>query len=279
MSKITTGATVNKKASLAIGVFDSGLGGLTVVRELKKILPYEDIIYLGDTARLPYGSKSPETIRRFSKENALFLARRGVKIIVVACHSASSVALGELEASFSLPIVGVLKPACLAAINLTKNGRIGIIGTYATIEAGTYERILKALNPNIEIIARPTPLLVPLVEEGIFSGPVTLMILKDYLQPLLREKIDTLLLGCTHYPLLIPAIRRVLKNKITLVDASQKTSIAIKEILKEKNLLNPQKNNGKITFYFTDLSPNLYLIARRFLNFEPKEVFRASLRE
>ncbi|MCS7257895.1 MAG: glutamate racemase, partial [candidate division WOR-3 bacterium] len=147
---------------LAIGVFDSGLGGLSVVKELRKVLPHEDIIYFGDTARLPYGSKSPDTIRKFSKENTRFLLDRGVKIVVVACHSASSVALSDLEREFSLPIIGVLYPAASSAVKKTRNKKIGVIGTHLTIETGTYEKIIKSLDAQVEIIAKPAPLLVPL---------------------------------------------------------------------------------------------------------------------
>lgn len=264
---------------LAIGVFDSGLGGLSVVKELRKVLPHEDIIYFGDTARLPYGSKSPETIRKFSKENTKFLLDRGVKAIIVACHSASSVALPELEREFSLPIIGVLYPAASAAVKKTRNRKIGVIGTTLTIEAGTYEKIIKSLDPKIEIIAKPAPLLVPLVEEGWVKSPITLQVLKIYLEPLLKEKIDTLLLGCTHYPLLKPAIRKIIKEQVNLVDASLETAVSTQKLLSEQNLLNPQKSQGKLKFYFSDLSPQLYLVAQRFLGFELKEVNRASLSE
>ncbi|MBS4015022.1 MAG: glutamate racemase [Candidatus Latescibacteria bacterium] len=262
-----------------IGVFDSGIGGLTVVKALKKVLPYEDIVYFGDTARLPYGSKSSPTIIRFALQDAKFLVNRQVKMIIVACHSVSSVALPDLKKHFRLPIIGVIEPGAKAAVQASKNNCIGIIGTQATILAGAYERAIKNLNRQVEIVARSTPLFVPLAEQGWTTGPIALQIAKTYLTPMIGEKIDTLLLGCTHYPLLKNTIAKVFKQKVRIVDAALETALETKIILQAKKLLNPQKLAGTMKFYLSDLTPNFSSIGRQFLGADLTEVFRASISE
>jgi glutamate racemase len=266
----------NKKP---LGVFDSGVGGLTVVKALKKILPNEDIIYFGDTARVPYGTKSPTTITQFAMQNTKFLVDRNVKMIIVACHSVSSVCLDDLKKTFDLPIIGVIEPGAKAAVKATKNKRIGVIGTQATILSGAYERAIKGLCKEIEIVAKATPLFVPLAEEGWITNPITYQIAKTYLAPMIEENTDTLLLGCTHYPLLKTMISKVFRNKVKIVDASLETALEAKTILENYNLSNSSKKKQTMRFYLSDLTPNFSEIGRRFLGSNLDEVFRASLSE
>jgi glutamate racemase len=269
----------NAQSSKPIGVFDSGIGGLTVVKSLRKILPNEDIIYFGDTARVPYGSKSPQIITQFSFQDAKFLIARNVKMIIVACHSASSVALEDLKKKFDLPIIGVIEPGAKAAIRATENKCIGVIGTQATILSGAYERAIKKLSKEVEIVAKATPLFVPLAEEGWISTPITYQIARTYLTPMISENIDTLLLGCTHYPLLKNTISKVFRKKVKIVDASLETALEVKTILESNNLMNKIKKTRSLRFYLSDLTPNFADIGRRFLGSDLGEVFRASLSE
>lgn len=257
-----------------IGIFDSGIGGLTVVKEIRKSLPNEDIIYLGDTARLPYGTKSFDSIIQFSRENAKFLLKRVVKYIVIACYSSTSVALEILQKEFSVPIIGVIKPGAKKAMELTKNNKIGVIGTSLTIYSGSYEKAFQELNAKVEVLGRPCPLFMPLVEEGLLDHPATELIARMYLEPLKKDGIDTLLLGCTHYPLLLNMIKKVLGN-INYVDASWELSQELTVLLNEKNLLNPT-GKGNLTIYLTDFSMNFKEIAERFLNEPMKNFFRVA---
>lgn len=258
-----------------IGVFDSGIGGLTVVKEIRKTLPSEDIIYLGDTARLPYGTKSTESIIQFSRENAKFLIARGVKYIVIACYSSSSVAVEVLQKELQIPVIGVIKPGVKRALELTKNKRIGVIGTTLTIQSGAYEKAFQELSANVEIIGKPCPLFVPIVEEGFMEHPAAELIAREYLEPLKKDNIDTLLLGCTHFPLLLNVIKKVLGD-IIYVDASKELGKEIARSLAEKDLFNPT-GKGNITVYLTDFSMNFKEIAERFLGETLKNYFRASL--
>lgn len=265
-----------------IGVFDSGIGGLTVVRALKRILPNENIVYLGDTARVPYGIKSPEAITRFAFEDTRFLINRKVKLVVVACHSVSSVCLPELKKSFSVPIIGVIEPGARAALAATKNRRIGVIGTQATITAGTYERVIREIakkgkpSKDVEIVAKSTPLFVPLVEEGWVDNEIALLVAKSYLLTFQAEGIDTLLLGCTHYPLLKDIIQNVLK-KVKLVDSSTATALAIKKILTERDLMRAESRQPDYRFYLSDITPNFAEVGRRFFGEAISNVVRASI--
>lgn len=258
-----------------IGVFDSGIGGLTVVKEIRRSLPSEDIIYLGDTARLPYGTKSFDSIIQFSRENTKFLLARGVKCIVIACYSSTSVALEILQKEIQIPIIGVIKPGVKKALELTKNNKIGVIGTSLTIHSGAYEKAFQDLDTEVEVIGRACPLFVPLVEEGFIDHPATEFIAREYLEPLKKDNIDTLLLGCTHFPLLLDVIRRVLGD-INYVDASQELGRELAYLLAERDLLNPS-GNGNINIYLTDLSINFKEIAERFLGEPLKNYFRAGL--
>lgn len=259
-----------------IGIFDSGIGGLTVAKEIRKILPHEDIIYLGDTARLPYGTKSIESIIQFSTENTQFLISRGAKFIVIACYSSSSVALDILQKRFSLPIIGVIKPGAKRALELTKTGKIGVIGTTLTIYSGAYEKAFKELNARCEILGKACPLFVSLVEEGWFDHPATKLIAEAYLKPLKEDNIDTLLLGCTHFPLLMKVIGQTMGD-INYVDASREVGLELAHELKSLDLKNPA-GDGSISIYLTDLSMNFKEIGERFLGEPMHNVSRVALK-
>ena len=211
-------------AAAPIGVFDSGIGGLTVVRELARQLPNESIIYFGDTARVPYGPKSPDTVRRYSREITSYLQDQGVKAVVVACNTATAHALPDLQAEFSLPVVGVVDPGARAAVEATRGGRIGVIGTAGTVRSGAYERAIHSIDPTLHVIARACPLFVPLVEEGWLDTEPTRLIAREYLAPIADASIDTLVLGCTHYPLLKPLLAAVLGPGVRLIDSAEKTA-------------------------------------------------------
>jgi len=259
-------------------VFDSGIGGLTVVRALRRLLPDESIVYFGDTARVPYGTKSAETIRRFARQDADFLVERGVKLVVVACHSASSVALEELERLSPVPVLGVIEPGARALVEASRLGRVGVIGTAATVRAAAYERAIRRLSPKVQILAKATPLFVPLAEEGWLDGAVAELACRRYLGELKQEGIDALLLGCTHFPLLAPVISRVMGPSVRLVDSSEETARAAAELLKRLRLRAP-KGRGRQQFYLSDLTPSFETVGARFLGAALAEVTRASVGE
>ncbi len=210
--------------SAPVGVFDSGIGGLTVAHEVIRQLPHESVLYFGDTARVPYGPKSPDTVRRYSREIAGFLRDQGVKSIVIACNTATAHALNVLRDEFDMPVIGVVEPGARAAVSVTTGGRIGVIGTVGTIKSGAYERAIRAINPDVFITARACPLFVPLVEEGWTSHEATRLIAREYLEPLVAADIDTLVLGCTHYPLLKPLLHEVLGPGVRLIDSAEETA-------------------------------------------------------
>ena len=218
-------------SSSPIGVFDSGIGGLTVVAALRRTLPAEKILYVGDTARVPYGGKSPETVTRYSKEIADVLVSEGAKMVVVACNTASALAVPSLSLSYPVPLVGVIEPGAAAAVLATRNGRIGVIGTKATVTSDAYGKAIRALNPEIIVTAVACPLLVPLIEEGLFEDEITRTMVRRYLEPLLRAGIDTLVLGCTHYPLLKRVIARICGKQVTLVDSAENCALAVRALL------------------------------------------------
>jgi glutamate racemase len=219
----------------AIGVFDSGVGGLTVFKEIAELLPGEELVYLGDTARVPYGAKSPSTVLRYALEAAAFLSDQRVKMLVVACNTASSVAITELEERFSLPVIGVIEPGARKAAVLTRNRRVGVIGTEGTVKSGAYTRAIQAIDPTIEVFPLPCPLFVPLVEEGWIDHPVTHLAAREYLAPLLEERIDTLVLGCTHYPLLKATLSAILGAGVQLVDSAQETAVLVSNVLRQRD--------------------------------------------
>jgi len=265
----------NMNDSRPIGIFDSGIGGLTVVKAVRELLPSENIFYLGDTARVPYGGKSPVTVERYSREMIEMLVAEDVKAIVIACNSASAVALPNLEGDFRVPIVGVIQPGAQAAVAATRNRHVGVIGTRATIKSGAYERAIRALDPDIAIAARPCPLLVPLIEEGWLNDEITDRIIARYLEPLVRQGIDTLVLGCTHYPLLADAISRFLQGKVTLVDSAKNCAKAVEQLLDRESIRNP-KASGKLQVALTDTPEGFLDVAREALQLE---IGKVELRE
>lgn len=248
----------------AIGVFDSGVGGLTVVRELLRQLPYEDIIYFGDTARVPYGIKSKETVIRFSIENILFLLKHEVKLICVACNTVSSVALPVIKNHFKVPIVGVINPGVREAVYATQNKCIGVIGTRGTIRSRTYENQIVQLDPDIKVVATTCPLFVPFVEEGWLSGRVVMDVARTYLKPLRDAKADTVILGCTHYPLLKPVIKQALGKNVNLIDSAKQVAMEVKRILSAEGMLNKARR-AKHKFYVSDNPEWFNGLAKRFL--------------
>ena len=261
---------MNKKA---IGVFDSGIGGLTVYKALKDKMPNEKVIYLGDTARLPYGTKSAETIIKFSEDNAQFLLSRDVKIIVVACNSASSYAIKPLQEKLKIPVFGVIEPGAEAAVKWSKNS-IGVIGTTATISSGAYEKMILEKKPGAKIIAKDCPLFVPLVEEGWLTHKVTRLVAEEYLLPLKEKGIDSLVLGCTHYPVLKGVIGDVLGDRITLIDSAEVISEKAYAILKEKDWLDGNRKVGteQDEFFVTDFPARFKKVGEIFLGREIEKV-------
>jgi glutamate racemase len=258
--------------SQPIGVFDSGIGGLTVVKALRDLLPNEPIIYLGDTARVPYGSRSASTVVRYSLEIANMLLERNAKMVVVACNTVSSVALDQLEASLPVTVTGVIQPGAQAAIQASRNHHVGVIGTRATIRSGAYERALRALEPKVQVTSRPCPLLVPLIEEGLLRDSVTDQMIARYLDPMLAEGIDTLVLGCTHYPLLTEAIGRHLGNKVSLVDSARNCALAVKSLLDRESLRAPNNAPGDLQVGLTDKPDNFLRVAKEALQLEIGEI-------
>ncbi|HEV3408925.1 MAG TPA: glutamate racemase [Chthoniobacterales bacterium] len=258
--------------SRPIGVFDSGIGGLTVVSALRRLLPNESIYYVGDTARVPYGGKSPATVQRYSLEVASLLLNGDAKTVVVACNTASSLALPQLEQELPVTVTGVIEPGARAAVAATQNGHVGVIGTRATIKSGAYERALRQLDSSVKVTARACPLLVPLIEEGWLESRVTDDVLMQYLQPLVEDGVDTLVLGCTHYPLLRPAIQRLLRGTITLVDSAENCALAVRELLRREGLNAPEDDDGSLAVALTD-PPDAFLeIAHQALQLEIGEV-------
>jgi len=249
----------------SIGIFDSGLGGLTVVKEVIRQLPREDVVYYGDTARVPYGTKSRKSIIRFSRKNTLVLMQSHVKMIVVACNSSASYAMPTLRKHFRIPILGVIEPGVQSAIKTTKNRKVGVIATAATIASGSYEKKLKSGLPNVKVYTRPCPLLVPLVEEGRLDGPVTRAVVKEYIQPLLNKGIDTLILGCTHYPLLKSVIQNVAGKRVVLIDSAQAMALAVEKKLNALGLASERKRKAKYKLILSDKPQNFEKIAQRFL--------------
>lgn len=263
--------------SAPLGLFDSGIGGLTVVRAVQELLPNESIIYLGDTARVPYGSKSPETIRRFAEEDVRFLLNQNVKAIVVACNTATAHALPQLKELSRIPILGVIEPGVEAALAHPETQRVGIIATRGTIGSHAYQHALAQNRTGLMILEQPTPLLVPLIEEDWLHHPATREVLQTYLQPLLDRDMDTLMLACTHYPLLIPLLREMLGDSIRLVDSATTCAEHLKQELTRLDLLAPEDHKAQLKIYLTDLSEQFETLARRFLRQKPPRIERVSL--
>ena len=248
-----------------IGVFDSGIGGLTIVNALAKILPHEKIVYVGDTARVPYGNKSTERIQQYSEEITRWLIQEECKIVVVACNTASSHALDNLKSKFNIPIIGVIEPGVEASIYATQNNRIGVLGTYGTIRSNAYGQALKRLNKDILVINQACPLFVPLVEEGWVNGEVPEKIAKIYLENIVASDVDTLILGCTHYPLLKSTINKVMNIKIKLVDSVDTTASVVQSVINELELYPEKDKSGGIFCHVTDSVDLFESLAGRFL--------------
>lgn len=256
-----------------IGVFDSGVGGLTVAREIMRQIPNERIVYFGDTARVPYGSKSKDTIIRYSRQIIRFLESEGVKAIVIACNTASAFAIDTVQKEFPMPIIGVIEPGAKVAVETTKNERIGIIGTEGTINSGMYASFIKKQNPNIDVIAKACPLFVPLVEEGMLEDPITDEVAKRYLNSLKDEDIDTLIMGCTHYPLLMKTIAKVMGDRVKLVNPAYETAIELKQLLEKEKLANVCEVDSPTQmyrFYVSDAADKFKNFANSILPFDIK---------
>ncbi len=258
-----------------IGVFDSGVGGLTVLKSLVSLLPRENFLYVGDTARVPYGSKSPESVRRFALEIARFLKRRGVKMVVVACNTVSSVALPDLRRFLPVPVLGVIEPGARAALAATRSGRVGIIGTEATIRSRAYEQAVKRLDGMVRTFSAACPLFVPLVEEGWIHHPVTRQVASLYLSPLLKKRVDTLILGCTHYPLLKPVLKKTARG-VELIDSADETAKAVRSRLEQDGLL-AHGRPGRCEFFSSDDPVKFMSLGRRFLGLHVRGVERIHL--
>ena len=252
-----------------IGVFDSGVGGLTVVSALRRRLPSESILYFGDTARVPYGTKSPETIRRFTREITRFLAQRGVKMVIVACNSCSATALDCVGLEFNGPTLGVIVPGAETAVQQTKTGRIGVIGTPATIGSGAYEKAIRERLPEVRVFSTACPLFVPLAEERMESHAATHLIAQEYLQPLLDQKIDTLILGCTHYPLLKSTLQEVVGPEVKVVDSAESTAQAAAEMLDRLGLHSHGEAGLSARFFVSDDPSGLEKMHHRLMPDDP----------
>jgi glutamate racemase len=251
--------------SAPIGVFDSGIGGLTVAHEVIRQLPHESIVYFGDTARVPYGPKSPDTVRRYSREIASFLDDQGVKSIVIACNTATAHALGVLREEMDMPVIGVVEPGARAAVAATKSGHVGVIGTAGTIKSGAYERAIRDIDPNILVTPRACPLFVPLVEEGWTDHEATRLVAREYLEPILAAEIDTLVLGCTHYPLLKPLLREVLGSDVRLIDSAEETAAETARTLDAAGLSADSDAEPAYRFIASDDPLQFLQLGQRFL--------------
>ncbi len=247
---------------MAIGVFDSGLGGLTVVKELIKLLPNEKIIYFGDTARVPYGSKSAKVVTKYSKEITKFLLTKQIKLLVIACNTASAMALEEVSKMVDIPVIGVIKPGSRRAVNTTRNGRIGVIGTRGTVESKSYMNEIKNLKGDAEVLQKACPLFVPLIEEGLVDEEITLMAAKMYLGEI--TNIDTMVLGCTHYPLIKDIIKEIVEKDVILIDSAEETAIEVRSILYENRILAKSKN-GEPEFFVSDAPERFSEVGKLFL--------------
>lgn len=259
-----------------IGVFDSGVGGLTVVRALLSRLPHENIVYFGDTARVPYGPKSPQVVRAYASQDAEVLLRHDVKLIVVACNTVSAVALDVVQKHARVPVVGVITPGAAAAVRASRTKRIGVIGTAGTIRSQAYLNAIHLMDATVQVFGRACPLFVPLVEEGWIDHQVTRMIVKEYLFPLMLEKVDTLVLGCTHYPLLARTIAAVVHDNITLIDSGEAAAASVESELRSRHLANGSTAKPLLQFLVSDIPDKFAEIGERFLGQTLGRVSRVS---
>jgi len=248
---------------LPIGIFDSGVGGLTVMKEIMRALPQESILYVGDTARVPYGVRSPEVVSKYSLENAHFLVSQGIKLLVVACNTSSSVSLDLLRRQFSIPVVGVIEPGAKAAVKRTKLKKIAVIGTETTINSRAYEKAVKSIDRTVKVYGIACPLFVPLVEEGWLEGEIVTLTAEKYLAPVRQNGVDTLILGCTHYPMIKKTISQIVR--IPLIDSAVETANEVKYILANKKMLCRKKNKPLRRFFVTDAPEKFVRTGERFL--------------
>ena len=260
-----------------IGVFDSGIGGLTVVHALHHRLPHENIVYFGDTARVPYGPKSPQVVREYAAQDVDFLVSMDVKMVVIACNTVSSVALDVVQKHAKVPVAGVILPGAEAAVKATSKKRVGVIGTRATINSNAYTHAIRQLDREVEVLSQECPLFVPLAEEGWVDHKVTELVAKEYLFPLKQQKIDTLILGCTHYPILRDAIQKAVDGEVTLIDSGEATASTVEKILDEQNLRNRSEQRANLQFYVSDIPVKFAEVGERFLGEKMGRVQRAIL--
>lgn len=263
--------------SQPIGIFDSGLGGLTVAKEIFRLLPNEDVIYFGDTGRYPYGPRSEDIIVEFSRQNTRFLLEQGVKMIVVACNTASALALSVIEQDCDVDMLGVTKPGALSAVKATRNGKIGVIGTTGTVSSDIYAKEIGELDSKIKVFSLACPLFVHLVEEGYLNKPASKLIAEDYLAPFRTNGVDTLVLGCTHYPLLKNVIREVLGDKVVLIDSAEETAQAVYQHLMNTDILREKTTDVLHKFYVSDLPDRFHQVARHFLGDKITNVIRIDI--
>jgi glutamate racemase len=262
-----------------IGVFDSGIGGLTVVKHLSSVLPKEHIVYFGDTARVPYGSKSNSTVIEYSIQDTNFLLHKNVKLVVVACNTASSIALRELQTKFTVPVIGVIFPGAQMAVHESKNGRIGVIGTRATINNKAYSKAIREINNNFEVFEKACPLFVPLAEEGWTHHQATYEIAEEYLKELREKEIDTLVLGCTHYPILADVIQEVIGNNVKLIDSGVATAEVVKNEIHKLKLGTIHKVHPNLDLFVSDIPTKFQEVAELFLGKAVKEAVKVDLEE
>ena len=273
--------SIDNKNAAPVGVFDSGVGGLTVAREIMRQLPNENLVYFGDTARVPYGSKSRDNIIRYSRQIIHFLKTKGVKAIVIACNTASALALDVVREESDIPIIGVVEPGARAALQITQTKKIGVIGTEATVQSAMYGKIIKGLDPTVSVIGKAFPLFVPLVEEGFAKHKVTEEIIDYYLASMKESDIDSLILGCTHYPLLRSRIRAYLGDKIQLVNPAYETAMDLKYILKESGMENAGKEGEHATysFYVSDAADKFKQFANSILPYDIETTQQINIEE
>lgn len=256
---------ISDKRDAPIGIFDSGVGGLTVFRAIERRLPNESLIYLGDTARVPYGTRSLATVERYALEDAAFIYSKKIKAIVIACNTISALAANRLRDKYSIPVIGVIRPGARRAIETTRNGYVGVIATEGTIASGAYERAMLSMRSGLEIISRACPLFVPLAEEGWAAHPVTRQVAEEYLAEIRSSRVDTLVLGCTHYPILRPVIEEVMGNEVAFIDSGEAVAEQVAAVLEEQGLLRAMDEPRTEEFYVTDSAARFRKVAELFL--------------
>lgn len=262
-----------------IGVFDSGLGGLTVLKEINKCLPYEDTVYFGDTARVPYGQRSKETIMKYTFQAIEFLSTKNVKAIVIACNTATARALSEAKERYDIPIIGVIQAGAKSAVEYTKNKRVGVIGTAATISSNAYNKAIAQIDDSVHVIGKACPLFVPLVEEGWSNEEISSMAAHMYLDELVKSGIDSLVLGCTHYPILKKTIGEAVGMDIKLINPAKETALSLKDILKEKDMLNEKNTDGVCRYFVSDINEQFAKVAGEFLKKDINDIEKVEIQK